>query len=507
MKKSKLITFALVLLILFVMIQMQINPVYAKPEEGYIVNTTSEITAVDEGFQTMSFYAQGRYWVFYVSSDYLVYSSSTNGMSWTSPTNIISTLYGQDFSACFDGTYLHYARRHHWSDNLYYRRGMPNADGTITWSADEQLIDDGSGTLAFMFPKICVDSEGYAWIGVNRFNASDPSPFRTPWVFKNSMKDGTWSTASGFPYKLNPTTAAFWRVTPVPMTKSKVYIFYASSEIESIYPQGRIWDGVMGAPETISYYYIDYGHQHGIVSVGNDIHLIYRIYVGQGAKFGYFKRTYGVGWGGAELTDIPGVSVSPTLTVDAFSDKLYVFYRDGTTFKTFNKTIDSAWGSVRTFLDESTDDLPPDSGGKKYGAWYQQQNGTIGFVYLTKNTSPYNVKFAFISQLPYQPEIPEPEEVLLDLPAFPLLLAARFNISVEAAQILLVVIFLAMFLFPTLLLTRNIFAHLIMGIMVLSFCLFLGWVPSWIFILITIFCGVLLAGKVKGWITGGGTSE
>jgi len=104
-------------------------------------STVSNATLFD--YERKSFYANGRYWVFYVDGTNMVYSTSTDGTSWTvgpqSPIRGGDWGGGNFFSIYFDGTYVHYVFGYYNVLNypLLYRRGTPNSDGTITWSKAE----------------------------------------------------------------------------------------------------------------------------------------------------------------------------------------------------------------------------------------------------------------------------------------------------------------------------------------------------------------------------------
>jgi len=88
---------------------------------------------------------------------------------------------------------------------------------------------------------------------------------------------------------------------------------------------------------------------------------------------------------------------------------------------------------------------------------------------------------------------------------FPNRLGEMLGIPLFAAQLLASTILLALFLFPTLLLTKNILAHLSIGLMVFGFCVAIGWLPVWIFIIFCLFLGLMYAEILAdAFGTGGG---
>lgn len=108
----------------------------------------------------------------------------------------------------------------------------------------------------------------------------------------------------------------------------------------------------------------------------------------------------------------------------------------------------------------------------------------------------------FILVLGFVPSVYAQDEDI-DVSALPQELSERLNIPLFAAELLMSGIFLALFLFPTLLLTRNYMAHLVMGLTTMGFCIAMGWLPIWILLVIVIMIAMLFSGKIREWITGG----
>ena len=103
-----------------------------------IVSTSDTYYAVSYPFQRKTFYAAGRYWAFYSDGTNIRYRVSVDGTTWSSAYLVAGASYGQNFSIHFDGTYIHYTRYGVYDYDIYYKRGTPQADNTIIWSAAEQ---------------------------------------------------------------------------------------------------------------------------------------------------------------------------------------------------------------------------------------------------------------------------------------------------------------------------------------------------------------------------------
>lgn len=143
-----------------------------------------------------TFYAAGRHWIIYVNDDMdIVYESSTYGYTWIGD-DIVATAtpYGAEVACFFDGTYVHYVRHQHANGQpsaIKYRMGTPGTDGTITWAAVEQTVNETPNGLTIIRVAVSVDEEGYPWAawvdtdGVNTFGQL--------FVESSSTKNGAWT--------------------------------------------------------------------------------------------------------------------------------------------------------------------------------------------------------------------------------------------------------------------------------------------------------------------------
>jgi len=366
---------------------------------GNLVEESNTSKATEYTFQRKTFYANGRYWVFYVDENYLRFKTSTDGSTWSSATSIHAIAYndGYEFSVWFDGTYVHIAYVYlvyglEWT--LFYRRGTPNSDGTITWSADDQEVYHGTSSVYYHIPMISVDSAGHAWIGVLYYNGSINSIY--PCVFKNANTDGTWSTADGFPYLLNSTADTGWGVIPVPLTGGKVYVVYFRTKVR---PAGRLYDGVnWGDEEIAADHEVNPWRPNCLSAVGegDNVHIVFNHYSSTGQIY-YNKRVYGSGWGSDVLVqDSVPSDTYPTLSIDSSSGDLYCFWVDSD--HVYYKKYDSStgtWDATPTdWIDESEERIYYKD---TLTSFYSSYANYVGVLYTTKKSGPYNVKFAYLT--------------------------------------------------------------------------------------------------------------
>jgi len=299
-----------------------------------VVGTSTSPSATSYPYQRKDFYDEGRYWVFYSNGSHMVYKTSVDGDSWSNETLVCVGVGGNFFSLDFDGTYVHYARTD--TTSVYYCKGDPLSNGTVSWLTTEQTAN----TDSIWSGTVCVDSSGYPFISYVNGSGSDWSP----WVTKSSLNNGTWSVAGGFPYQLNSTTTPDWTTTVVPMSSNRVYAIYASAD--AIY--GKLWSSVAwGSEETITTE--DVFHMSA-VNYGDTVHFVYANSTTY--EIIYHKRTYGSGWGSQQILVEPGTGACAVLSVDDSTG--YVTAVWVTIDACYSKTYDgSSWSATTTWFTET----------------------------------------------------------------------------------------------------------------------------------------------------------
>jgi hypothetical protein len=382
--------------------------------------TTSWATAWT--FQRKTFYAKGRFWVFYADGDgnKMVYASSADGISWTQPTIVRYSPHGERFSVWFDGTYVHYAYCGGSGSGLYYRRGTPNSDGTITWASDEITVLPGVPGRYRDFPTVAVDSNGYPWIGYS--DDEGIASWYFPFVIKATKTDGTsWDT----PTKLS-TTDASWNVSIIPLTSGKMLAVYAYDEGTI---RAKAWDGSNWRTEVATVSSARYGYYYSVVAQGDDAHLTFLDSSGENIR--YVKYTYASNSFGTE-TILQSASYwqSPTISINTATNDLYVFWANYPTNRhIYYRKYTASTGTWEAIVDwiADTEDISEDIP----ASFYQAYGGYIGLAYMTLiDSQPYHVKFAYLSvpvgvysvtvqEAVRGSEAPEPSAVLYVLGRYP----------------------------------------------------------------------------------------
>jgi hypothetical protein len=368
-----------------------------------LVGTSTSSYATSYPFQRKSFYANGLFWVFYCDGTNIVYSTSTDGVIWTTPTAIRSATYGYHFSVWFDGTYLHYA--HAAYSSIHYRRGTPNSNGTITWSAAEQTVSTTYNGA--YYPAVSVDSNGYVWIGYADYQSS--TGYTYPYVTRSGNKDGTWGTTpSGFPYQLSTTSNSGWRVSIIPLTAGKMLAVYA-------YPgstvKAQVWNGSAWGTEVATTSVIYQGYYHSAVAQGDDVHLVFL--KSTGYDIIYTKYTYSSNSFGSETTLVAGATSTsaPVISINPSTNDLYVFWAGyPTSNHIYYRKYTASTGTWETTVDwiAETETL---TGNDRLTCFYKAYDSKIGLMYMTKTASPYNVKFLCINRAPIVGDVTVPVAV------------------------------------------------------------------------------------------------
>ena len=208
----------------------QVNHSYNNNATGYTVNHLSW----SPNLKT-SFYAAGRYWVFYAragSPGGIYYTSSADLSTWASEACAVADLYDErDWDLWFDGAYVHlvYVKSSPAPDySLYYVRAQPNSDGSITWGSPQVIVS--ATVYTYRRPRIAVDDYGYASV------VAEQAAYYIK-VWRNTLNNGSWS---GVEYTLYAGSNG-GRGALTPLGGSSMLAVYAKYADQSLV--SRTWDG------------------------------------------------------------------------------------------------------------------------------------------------------------------------------------------------------------------------------------------------------------------------
>jgi hypothetical protein len=346
------------------------------------------------------FYANGLFWVFFFDGTNLVYATSSNGSSWSVASIARSGIDdGRSFDIYFDGTYVHYVYDNFTNGGAgnaittYYRRGTPASNGSISWSQSEQTVISNT---ALNWAMLAVDSNGYPWIA---YATTGNSETGYPYVIKSSTNDGTWSTASGFPYQLDTTLNGYWEARPVPLPNGNmVVIFTAGSEgnIHNGYLCAAYWNGSSWGTEVFGTEVVTYQF-FSIVPNGNNPYIAYITGTSSPYTMRVVQYSYSSNSFGTPVTLESGVTTTNTdnpLSIDA-SGNLFCFWDNypSSNYLYYIRCIGGTWDSNPTTWQNESAATIPSPEGYELSCFNTAYGGFIGLVYMTGSSSPYNIKF------------------------------------------------------------------------------------------------------------------
>lgn len=217
-------------------------------------------------YQRKLHYARGLYWSFYTDgplnggTNSMYFRTAPIGGSWSTPTLVrggfdegLAHRMGVWVEQTTNKVYYAFSNPIT-PTNLFFRQGTLNVDGTITWDAAEQGVDNPGGGFVFGYPMVVVDSNGFPWVTVMRSAAPAFSYPEQALVYKSTRTDGLWNTDVGFPIQTSLHSTGAGSHNPpfgVKLPGGKMWFTEAAQDGSGIQYE-HIWDGAaMSSPLTI----------------------------------------------------------------------------------------------------------------------------------------------------------------------------------------------------------------------------------------------------------------
>ena len=462
------------------------------------VDDTTHPWGTAMGLLRRTFYAQGRHWAFYMNGTDLCYSTSIDGEDWTegeqSPLIGTGTYPSQvcTFDTFYDGTYIHYTiAPFNVGTDITYRRGIPQENGSITLTDNQQPYTP-PGTHACSITGFAIDSEGYPWIGWCEEDSGQPTYVK---VSKSDWKNGSWHTQTGFPVTLM--TVAFADRGPqdqiahmVPLTLGKIYVMYGDWQHLK---KGKMWNGTdWGEEESVcsSQQYIHYCSAVSFFG-SDDVHFVYLEKTTYDLT--YVKRSSGVGWGD-EVTIQEGTTEysCPALSADNVNNQLFCFWQDSPYLNHlyYKKCYRDVWDTNPT--DWIEDPEFTRSGGSTLACSFREYGDFISVIYERNAVSPYLVRFAYLIPA----EIPAGPLVVLD--DFPIMLGNYLGISTFVSRTLLSAMIMCVVALSLAMYKAKGLLIVVACLSVSGFLVAIGWLPIWLFLILSMIIAFLFANKIKG---------
>jgi len=341
-----------------------------------------------------TFYSDGLYWAFYMKSgsEDIYYKTSSDGSSWSSEYTI-SAIAGdtnRETEVWPQGGYAHivYAASRDGQDYIRYRRGNPESDSSITWSAAWQNIATPDANQYPTLVSIAVDTDGYPFIVYGTYyNAVE-------WLYitKSSTNDGTWSTEGGYPIQVDSggSTHVFNAdITSYPYSDKMYGLFVYDGELYGRYYNGTSW---IGGDETIDAAGgSDICHFSAVADVDDNVYIVWTFSCGGGPSKIYLRIRYANGTFSNTVAVVDGdEGRSPSIVYNDELGYIYIIY-----YKTDTYDIKARCLAGDTLSGEWTivDTLGGCSGVPPSATPYESDN--IGILYVDCDGYTYHSSLSF----------------------------------------------------------------------------------------------------------------
>jgi hypothetical protein len=331
--------------------------------------------------QRKTFYHLGRFW--YFSDDgtgKIYYRTSTDGTTWSSAIIVTSGSGYRNPAIYVDYTNNKvYLSWNNGGRNFFFKLGTLNADGTITWGADEVV---GSISEASDRQNIWVDSSGNIWIVGYGYQASYTEPF---YVFKKPV-GGTWTQITRIVDSRPAMLSIF-------VLENGHIVVVRTSDGFTVEYFLRVWVSADGGATWTSYTYSTpyCVYHHCAVVIGNIVHISYIDRTNWDVYYIRFDGNTNTFSTPIKLWD-DNTTIRTTISIGTFNN-LYLFWnRDGTAgailMYRFSTDGGNTWSDART-ITSSTDTTDHDEGitteyiayNKKMSIYYLM-DGYTWFTYM-----------------------------------------------------------------------------------------------------------------------------
>ena len=368
-------------------------------------------------YQQKTFYAEGRFWIFfsdYVSSYKVYYTSSEDGQTWEEPTYVCPIYLASAYlDSYYDGNYIYLALKYHSTyDPRYYKGTLDGTTGEINWIDSFEAIDVASNIGD---PSIVTNSTGAVFVGVKEKKSA---LFGEPYVFIRHLND-TWTQ-----FKLNETFALYqYFVCLLNLTNEEIYaIYFYSEDNEELdnYPiYGRKYNGnTWEDQEVVTTLSPDTTKQGRICAVNNEdtIHLVLLENVTENIT--YVKYSEGI-WQEPVVLVENKINCSPVIDIDRLTNNLYVtFQEENATYYVKYENSTSTWDLNPIKIYNDTNDLERNDVLSSSHINYQNY---ISYMYISNTSAPRQLKHFYrnVNTTELEPQcnitIGDPENQLMTL--------------------------------------------------------------------------------------------
>lgn len=377
--------YRLTLLCAAVLVLAYLAPFSSLRAQDIVTSNISNNAAFERMDYRRSFFAHDMHWIVYSRDqdgswgNVYYRTSDHNSGVWSAKTLLFVGMAtgSSSWDLWFDGTYIHYIHAEVGpSNDIAYRMGVPESDGSVTWVSAEQ-------TIVCPWPyesnsHICTDSNGYPWVSYNDGNGDIH-------VLKSSTKDGTFTNdaAAGSPWIWAGGAYSYNSPRILPLTSGRMVVIYNHSGPDDKLVARRYTGSAWGS-EATTVVEVD-GAEYSCVAVDDEVHITMQeagtddnMYV----HYDYSTNSFDI-----EL-DLytSGAPTPPTMQLNTDNNDIYVYWgNEPVTDHVYYSVYDNSEGSWTVgydWIDESIQDGLPASSSALMNCDYTCTLDTAGLYYV-----------------------------------------------------------------------------------------------------------------------------
>jgi len=316
-------------------------------------------------WQRKTFYAASLWWLFFANGTYrhtfesgkVYYVYSSDSIHWSYPVFVRTSLYffGESVNAFYQDGYVYVTIKSNPLLTLYFRRGTPNSNGTITWStSDWQVALPAESASAWCDHDTGVDSEGYPW--VLWVYGSSTSTMQVV-VSTSKYNNGSWVTADGYPLQLDSNNYRGGLLVTLPNQQMYAVMCRGNQRLLGRLYNGTEWqitEYVSQSKIQTTYSDGEESWSYSAIAINDTIHLIFNKYADYNIQ--YVNYTSSSGWS-SEVTVEPSTAAyaGPVMCLYTSTNDLYAFWaKDNCIYQNKRSYSTGSWEDSPTLVVNAT---------------------------------------------------------------------------------------------------------------------------------------------------------
>jgi len=361
-----------------------------------VVNTTTATYSMAIGSDRKTFYAAGKYWVFYINASDIVYVTSTDGSAWSAEKGVLhdaEIAETEGFGVWHDGTTAWVSASSQTNGDVAFK------NITLATETVSEYKKVGVGNGFELYPQIIKTADGYLWL---KSESAYPRFYLTK--SSNPNSDASWGSTT----LVGTDTSKYGHSIIVPLNDTAIMFIYQIGVTIRYEPLSA----PMADPDIYEIYRCNYGDWYSIENAENEyLHTMTAVQNGtDSVVFIGMNETQNLKsrwWNGNNWVPTPttsecavvysGTAVYPTATLDENTGNVHVFFYDGST------SIKNTTWSAATGWPDVADDFATGQDSPMYVSSFHSESSNIAVAWQNGSGSPYQIMFNSISLTAEEP--------------------------------------------------------------------------------------------------------